>query len=406
MTADVADSSGNKKVWNEAWSQQPIYRDELPEAFATRRERIQQCLQNYYRHPVNADRLRPWSIMHGILSYGRQSMVTTQGHHINAIDYLAANGRGHDRQLLRLQNGKLSVNVGNGFQGHEGQLLAILAQVNAPIDHPIQWGDNHLTIADLVEYEKSTCIPRTELTFKLIGLSYYLNSDETWQDQRGGNWDIARLIEEELRQPINGAACGGTHRLMGLSFSVAVRHSRGEPIDGAWKRAAQFVNEYHKTALRMINSDGTFSAEFFEGRSTSSDPIKLIYSTGHALEWLAISLDDETLLSASVSAMVDALLRLMESDFHPQRPLVGTDVGPKGHALRALRLYALRMYGEAPEFTQFTVNQRLPSSELGKVLSSQPKVQLVNPDQNSSISDSTPNRSAIPVRGGRIMRRR
>jgi len=50
---------------------------------------------------------------------------------------------------------------------------------------------------------------------------------------RGGEpWSIQRLVQEELKQPIRGAACGGTHRLMGFSYAVNKRVKRGKPVVG------------------------------------------------------------------------------------------------------------------------------------------------------------------------------
>ena len=70
----------------------------------------------------------------------------------------------------------------------------------------------------------------TELTFKLIALAHYLDSDATWTSETGDEWSISRLIEEEIQSPIIGAACGGTHRLMGLSYAVRERVKHG--LDG------------------------------------------------------------------------------------------------------------------------------------------------------------------------------
>ena len=67
---------------------------------------------------------------------------------------------------------------------------------------------------------------------KLIGLVHYLPPDTTWKNNMGQTFDIPRLIREELKQPIVGAACGGTHRLMGFSYAVQKRKKQGLPITG------------------------------------------------------------------------------------------------------------------------------------------------------------------------------
>jgi len=380
----------------------------LSDELLLRQKRISTCLQQYYSKPVNADRLRPWSIMHGVLAYGRDSLVTSRGNPINAVDYLCANGIGHDRRLLMLDSRGLSVSVGTGFQGHEGQLLAILGQVKTPIDHKIQIQDQSFTLKDLIEFEKLSCRPNTELTFKLIGLLNYLDSDEEWTDSVGSKWNLSRLIFEELKQPINGAACGGTHRLMGLSYAVETRKSRKEPIDGQWKRAESFVQSYIDKAFRLQNSDGGFSTEFFEGKSNTPDRIRQIYATGHALEWLSIALSDEELEKPEMGKMVDFLLDLMEKDYRPQAELHGNDVGPKGHALRALRLYELRAFGEPTDFNQLKKLDFNNLADAYDYVKSQHRISTINAptpsDRGNVVSPASTN--SPPRNNTRFMRRR
>ncbi len=391
----------------------PSLLHEFPADMLARKARIESCLQTYYAHPVNADVLRPWSIMHGVLAYGNQSMVVTRGKRVNAIDYLCHNGVGNDRRLLQLKDGKLSPVVGIGYQGHEGQLLAILAQVKTPLDHPIQVdGQSSFIVRDLVEYEMLTCRPGQELTFKLIGLSVYLPSDATWKDNTGQTWDISRLMYEELAQPINGAACGGIHRLMGLSYAVAVRKARGEPIDGQWKRAENFVARYQQHALTLQNPDGGFSTEFFEGLSNTPDPIRQIYTTGHLLEWLAFSMTEEELESTPLLRLVDRLLDLMQTE-HGQQELSGTDVGPKGHALRALRLFELRIFGEPSNYRDLALADPRPIIEASEASALQKNVRVVlptsasSPDRFHTTSPSlNSSNEAGNMRNTRFMRRR
>lgn len=380
---------------------------ELSVELKKRQARIETCLQHYYLMPVNADQLRPWSVLHGVLGYGQQATISTRGQEVNAVEYLCANGIGHDRRLLMLNPNGFSVAVGVGFQGHEGQLLAILGQVKTPPDQEILVNDQKFTLQDLIEYEKLGCRPSSELTFKLIGLLNYLPSDEIWNDSTGGKWDLSRMIYEELKQPINGAACGGTHRLMGLSYAVEVRKSRNEPLDGQWKRADAFVQSYIKKTFELQNSDGGFSTEFFEGKSNSSDRIRQIYSTGHVLEWLMIALSDEQVEQPEVGRMVDFLLNLMEAEYRPKGKFDGNDVGPKNHALRALRLYELRVFGQPSDYQKLSREKGREIVNVHDVVRSQAKINTVLPSATTDRSNLVnPVNNPSSQRGGRFMRRR
>ena len=73
--------------------------------------------------------------MHGLIAFGDQSRVITANKSVKAVEYLCNNGIGDDRKLMTVHNGKLYLPVGPGYQGHEGQLLAMLAQSGVPPEH-------------------------------------------------------------------------------------------------------------------------------------------------------------------------------------------------------------------------------------------------------------------------------
>jgi hypothetical protein len=215
----------------------------------------------------------------------------------------------------------------------------MLAQCQVSPDYPIRIRDQEFTINDLIEAEKKTCYSKTELTFKLIALMHYLDSDATWVNDQGQSWNIPRLIREELAQPIRGAACGGTHRLSGLSLAARTRVRRGEPLDGEYLRAAQFVEKYHQYAFQMQNRDGSLSTEWFRGRGDEDDVDRRVKTTGHILEWLIYSLNDKDVQSARTFRAVNYLATLLGGNYDHE-----WEVGPMCHALHALRLYDERVF--------------------------------------------------------------
>jgi hypothetical protein len=246
-------------------------------------------------------------------------------------------------QLLLLDRDKIDARRGPGVQGHAGQFLAILAQSHLKADYPMYVNGQSFTLADLIEHEKETCLTGTELTFKLISLAHYLDSDATWTTRDGQEWSVERLVEEELKQPIRGAACGGTHRLMGYSYSVAKRAQRGKPITGQFLRAQQFVQNYHRYTLSMQNADGSFSTEWFNRRGDSPDIDRRLKTSGHILEWIAFSLSEDELRDARMMRAADYLATLLLThDKHTW------EIGPLGHGLHALAIYNSRMFKDSP----------------------------------------------------------
>jgi hypothetical protein len=281
--------------------------------------------------------------MHGMLSYGVHSRIRQggpRGEHITAVGWLCYNRPCKGKSLLYVTpEGELRAKQGVGLQGHMGQLLAMLAQCHVSPEYPIRVGASEFKIRDLIEAEKKTCYPKSELTFKLIAFSHYLELDETWVNDQGLNWDFSRLISEELAQPIRGAACGGTHRLAGLSLAVKARLKSGAPLDGEYARAAEFVKNYQNYAFRMQNRDGSLSTRWLQGQGDEDDTDRRVKTTGHILEWLIYSLDDHELREMRTIRAVSYLTNLLSTNFDHE-----WEVGPRSHAIHALLLYDERVF--------------------------------------------------------------
>ena len=304
---------------------------------------IERCLSIYYAIQVDADVLRPWSIMHGLIAFGDETLIRTKGRRVSAVEYLCANGVGDDRRLLQVIDGKLSTNVGRGFQGHEGQLLAMLAQADVPPMLPMSVDGHAFTVTDLIKHEMMTCKSGSELTFKLLALSHYIDSDAVWENSAGQQWDFPRLLTEELSSPIDkSTSCGGTHRLMAISRAVVNRQKQQKPVDGAWASAEKYIKDFQKFAFTFQNPDGSFSTQWFHSREFDSDINRRLYTTGHVLEWLVYSSSNEQLRDPRIFRCVDYVVNLMLT-----APGYQLDVGPRGHAIHALRMYEARVFGKS-----------------------------------------------------------
>ncbi len=307
------------------------------------RNRIRAVLKGYYRKPLMSRENDPWEVMHGMLAYGVYSRVHDGGPNgelITSVGWLCYNKPCKGQTMLYVTPaGELRAKYGVGLQGHLGQFLAMLAQCHVSPDYPIRVGGHEFTIHDLIEAEKKTCYPKSELTFKLIALQHYADLNDKWVNDQGLDWDFPRLLREELAQPIRGAACGGTHRLSGLSLTVKTRLRRGEPLDGEYQRAAEFVKRYQQYAFRLQNRDGSLSTSWFRGSGDEDDINRRIKTTGHILEWLCYSLSDEELREQRTIRAVTYLANLMYSNYDND-----WEIGPRSHATHALLLYDERVF--------------------------------------------------------------
>jgi hypothetical protein len=313
-----------------------------PELIALR-TRLRECLAWYYFRPENVAVRSPWGAMHAMIAYGVDSQLIAGDQRVNAIGYLNYNGVCNGQSLFYTSGNKIHAQIGVGVQGHAGQYLAMLAQSRVKKDFPIRVNGQDFTVADLIQHEKDTCRPQSELTFKLIALSHYLKSDEKWKSDDGQDWGIQRLIQEELKQTIHGAACGGTHRLTGFSYAVRKREQRKEPIEGQWKRAKKYIEDYHEYTFKLQNPDGSMSTEWFVTRADFGDHARRLQTTGHITEWLAFSLRKDQLTEPRMVKTVSYLTNLLLDQRHEK-----WSIGPLGHGLHALAIYDERVFGGKP----------------------------------------------------------
>lgn len=306
---------------------------ESPE-MARLRADIDRCLRRYSVLYENSATRSPWGMMHAFLPWGVDAQVIVGNQKVNSIGYLCWNGACRKQKLFYQKNGEMGLFVGPGVQGHAGQFLAMLAQNRIDRDYEIRIDDYRYTIRDLIEYEKRTCVPKSELTFKLIAFSHYLDAGDTWNTPRHGRWNLERVLAEELAQPVVGSACGGTHRLMGITYAMRAREAQDQPMNGHFARAVTFIDDFQQYAMALQNPDGSFSTDWFERRANAPDFDRKVQVTGHILEWLVYSLPQDRLTDPkvvrSVRFVVDALNTNPDYEF---------EVGPKGHALRSLVLY-------------------------------------------------------------------
>ena len=313
--------------------------------FERLRGRIAQTLATYQRRPLNTAHNTPWEVMHGFIAFGIPTQVRVggpSGDLASAIGWSNMGGRCRGQVMLAAVDDRVVALKGVGVQGHSAQYLAILAQCRVAANSPLTVQGKQFTVADLIEEEKRSCKSKTELTFALISLAHYLPTDAEWTSRDGEKWSLPRLVEEEIVQPIRGAPCGGTHRLYGLAYGCQRRLRANGQLDGPYLRADKYVRDYQNFALtKLQNRDGSFSTEWFKYMADRDDDIdRKIQTTGHILEWLVSSLDQNRLYESRVVAAAEFLCGALMSE--PSREW---KIGPLGHALHALNIYQERAWG-------------------------------------------------------------
>ncbi len=229
-------------------------------------------------------------------------------------------------------------------QAQPSQLLATLAFARVQTNYPLRAENAVRTVADLVESEKLSCHSGSDMSLKLIGLAYYAE-DATWKNDMGEEWSVEKIVREELNRPVSNAGERNMNRLLGLAYANYRREKRNLPLEGQFSRAEKYLNDFHKFAFDMQNADGSWGY-FLSARGTNRDPQAELRSTGYVIEWLALSLPEEQLGNARLTAAVNSVVRGLNSQRNrssmPNLP--SREINAAARALHALSVYDDRFY--------------------------------------------------------------
>jgi hypothetical protein len=286
-----------------------------------------------------------WTVFHGILGIGPSAELRDPltNKRVNAIEYIRQGGEVRGLEFIPTKHG-LDVRSGPQFvgQGHQDQFIAEMAQWGMPLDTKFLVNGKEYTYADFVNHAKmrSRVSQNQELSWAIIIIGQYLGTDLHWKNGYGEDLRYEDLVRYELDQPVDSAACGGTHRLFGLTWVYYLHRKRGGTKTGVWKDVAAKIADYAERAHRFQNPDGSFSTRYLAGPENVRDPQLRIGTTGHVLEWLSLALPESELNAPWVQDAANALaLMILEAQ--------GTAVesGALYHASHGLRLYRERVFG-------------------------------------------------------------
>jgi hypothetical protein len=315
------------------------------------RRNLDEILEFTYRdRHFSFEQHAAWQILHGVLAYQRDFLVEHDGTEVRAVDYLLEGGpmKGWDLEVVvderagrRGLRAMLELGSQSG-QGHTDQWLANLAQSGLSLDQTLRVGDQTVTMRDWVT-QSQLDVPRNvirEYSWTLLALSPYMSSNATWTASDGQTWSIERLVQIEADQELDSSACGGTHRLIGLTKTLARHRSEGGKMEGAWAKADEVIQQAIAVARRYQNPDGSFSTRYFESPGSSPDLAQNLGNTGHTLEFLVMALADEQLNEPWVRNAVTYLC----DTFRLTRD-VPVECGVLYHAAHGLILFRARVFG-------------------------------------------------------------
>lgn len=291
---------------------------------------------------LTANSHSPWQIFHGILAMKRDFQLKLGNEKVNAIEWIATSEPQFDKQPLLLKTAHGAkfrpFTRPYAFEGHPAQFMALMTQSNLPADYQFKIGGKQFILTDFINSIMKEVNSKEELTWVLWTLQHYLRPEAQWTNQFNEPWSIEKLVQLESAAPVNGAACGGNHRLFALTRTRDKHLLRGGRLDGVWAQADLKIRQHVELARQLQNTDGSFSAKFYEAPGVTNDVNKRFNTTGHTMEFLSIGVPTHRLNEQWLRNAASMLSR--ELVYNAQRSI---DCGPLYHTLNSLMIYRDRL---------------------------------------------------------------
>jgi hypothetical protein len=292
-----------------------------------------------------------WTVFHGILGLGPDVMLLDDetGNRVKALD-LICTGKGlRGLSLVPTPDGlDVETQPGTGVgQGHQDQFVAEMVEWGVPASRTLTVGERTYTFQDFFHQSlvrASTTKPylnnpSQELSWAIIIIGQQYGTKHTWRNVHGETLTYEDVVRYELNQPIDNAACGGTHRLYGLTWAYHLHRAAGGEATGVWKDVYDKTELYKRNARKFQNSDGSFSTAYVSKAENKREFAARIAGTGHTLEWLALALTDDELREQWMKDAASALsVMILENQNNP------IDGGALYHAVHGLYTYRARAF--------------------------------------------------------------
>ena len=349
FAAEESDTTTSDVVRKTATEPQADLRPQLSEEMAALRDRVRRTIRFYYGQPLNTRNNTVTDVLHFSTAFGCGTEIragSASGKKISGIGTLAWNYPCAGYRLFGDGDGAFVPRVGYGLERGRGQFLATLAMSKVSKDYELRDGDSRGTVADVVRAEQHHCQSGTDQSFVLIGLAHYLPDGATWKNNAGQTWTLERLVREELDRKTDLATPEATYRLMGLSAAVNHEPENNQPLEGQLARAEEYIRKFEDHALVLQNDDGTWHPLFFDAQGTSRDTRGVLRSSGHILEWLAMSIAEDRLEDPRIVKAVDRVNNLLAAE-SSRRYLYASsprDLETLLHAASALAIYDQRVF--------------------------------------------------------------
>jgi hypothetical protein len=176
---------------------------------------------------------------------------------------------------------------------HVDQLLAVLAELGIPLDHPLSTQRGPGTVRELLADALANFdLEQPEIEWSALAFALYLPPRRSWSDKFGTTLTFDDLAAELIKRPLGGRRpCAGTHLLYSLAVLCRVDERAAVLTPGMRRRVRSHLARMAALAARHQSAEGTWGLDWFERPTESeSGPNREaeVLTTGHQVEWLML----------------------------------------------------------------------------------------------------------------------
>jgi hypothetical protein len=313
---------------------------------------VDRAIQETADRVLDVDVNNAWQVVHGILAYGPKLQMRVKGSNVSALEWLFAGNVMNGWNLYPGDHGLEAELVpgSSSAQGHPDQWVGYLSQCGVGLDDkitvPVGNEKRTFTMRDMLEQAKWSLRDGQEATWTLMAFAAYsspeyLPLDGEWTARDGTKWTFEKIVDMEATAGIQGAACGGSHRLYALAEALALYQKTGKPMTGGWEKAQNLLADSLRAAHEYQQPDGGFSTNMFFRSGMTPDVDARINSTGHVFEVLAYALSDEELRSPWFTRAAQYLCKKIDD-----AKSIPVSCGGLYHGAHGLMIYRDRRFGK------------------------------------------------------------
>jgi hypothetical protein len=313
----------------------------IPQELAGRMDKV---IEKARARPLQSDTNTPWVIMHAVVAFEKKTEVldVKSKKKINAIDYLTRSAEFEGKLIYQDVKGIPTLKTrGKGdksflVQDHVDQFLFAYADSGIPLDHEIiSRSGTKFTVGDKLKFAKKGFREDQELAWTLVVLATYEPFGKKWQADSGKKYNTEDIMRLAIQRDPRRETEGGPHHLYGIAYALQKYLAQGGKLTGTWKDAKKYLTKYIGISKQHQQEDGAFSAAGFYRSLRPRTPRHLVSSTGHALEWMSVTLSPEELEQDWVLKAIERLVTDMEK--FPTEVFSDGGLYHAAHALRRIR---------------------------------------------------------------------